>query len=211
MIKPPDESFEAGSRAYDDVPDAVEDNIAAMGFGVATRPSQDGHFQDLPSMPLNLGEKSFEYLQTLMGKYTAWYSYAMHQFQLSSVSRNAAEKKRSFVWSRLRRALRDGTVADKDDAVRVDRRFVQADTEYEYQDGRYRILNGITDSLKRDIDTVSRSISALENRIYSEGRGVSTANKDPGKAAQAFRRGRRVQHDPRPKPSTLDAFRKKGK
>jgi hypothetical protein len=216
MIRPPDETYERGVAAYEAIPEDVETDISKMGFGVATRPSIDGVFQDLPTMPLNLGDISFKRLQTLIGVFTAWYAYAMYQYQLSSVSRNAAEKKRSFVWGRLRRALRDGTVADKDDAVRVDRRYVQADTEYEFHDGRYRILGGICDRLKRDIDTISRAISALENRLYSEGRSAAAGSREPGRAGDAFRRGRRsaYQQETRPsayrdpKPSTLHAFRK---
>lgn len=193
-------SYEEGMEIYSASPDKAEAAIIDMGLSVSTRPTdRAGEFDDFPQLPTDLSLCSFAEIQRLIGQFTTWYGYAIGQLKLSEGQRNSAEKKRVFAWSRIRKT-KSGTVSDKDDDTRLDRRYVDADAQFEYCDTKYRLLVGIVDGLKRDIETVSRSYAVLESRQNAEGKAVGMSRKGtPGASREEtrdgvldkFRRGRR--------------------
>ena len=171
-----DMRFEDGIKTYDGALDEAENAVLDMGLPLSTRPSDGDRFTEFPEIPPDLSKSTFPELQKLIGQFTAWYAYAIGQQKLSEGQRNAAEKKRAYAWSRIRKS-KTGTVADKDDDTRVDRRYIDVDSHYEHCDAKYRILLGIVDGLKRDIETISRTASVLEARQGAEGRGVAVGRK----------------------------------
>lgn len=182
--------------------DEAEADVINMGLNVATRPTdRRGEFTDVPRMPEDLSQVTFQELQRLIGQFTEWFGYAVGQLKRAEGSRNTAEEKKTTAWAIIRK-LKTGTVSDKDDAVRTDARYVRVVAHYNYCDTKYRLLVGIVEGLKRDIDTISRAATVLENRMGAEGRGVAVSRK--GRAEQAgetFRSSRRTG-------GVLDTFRK---
>jgi len=172
-----DVKFEDGLAYYDSAVDEAEQEVLDMGLLMGERPTDTkGGFADRPQMPVDLSECSWKYLQKLIGQFTGWYDYAIGQYKLAICKRNAADKKKAYGWSRIRKN-KEGTVADKDDDTRVDSRYMQQDAHYEYSDTKARLLEGIVDGLKRDIETVSRSMTALEGRQGVEGRSAGVERK----------------------------------
>ena len=178
MPKGMEVDYDDGLALYDDAIEAAEEEVIRRGLPISNRPlGEDEEFAQFPQMPADLSQIQFATLQKLMGQFTAWFGYAIGQLKIAEGQRNAAEKQRSFAWSSIRR-LKSGTVSDKDDAVRTDRRYVAVDSKYEHCDAKVRIYNGIVDGLKRDIETVSRaalSLGSLANvrtetfRAFTEG------------------------------------------
>lgn len=208
--------YDDGLEKYDRAADQAEADLINMGLVLDTRPvGRDGEFSDFPRMPVDLSTTSFSELQRLIGVFTRWYGYAVGQLKRAEGLRNAADKKRTFAWSRIRK-LKTGTVQDKDDAVRTDGRFVDVDASYERADALARMLNGIAEGLKRDIDTISRAATVLESRVGTEGRGVTIGRKGRSDSArEAFRSGRRGHGEEADggsngRRSALDVFRKRG-
>jgi hypothetical protein len=200
--------YDDGLSVYDNAVDEAEAAVINMGLPLNTRPvGRDEEFADVPRMPIDLSKSSFQELTYLIGRFTEWYGYSVGQLKLAEGRRNAAEKKRTFAWSRIRK-LKSGTVSDKDDAVRTDSRYLNVDGRYEHWDAMVRLLGGIVEGLKRDVETISRSITVLESRTGAEGRGVAAGRKGRGDAQTAFRRGRRDHQEPKGR-SAMDVFKKR--
>jgi hypothetical protein len=193
-------TLEEGLGAYGAAPEEAEDAIIRAGLSVATRPVDPrGEFEEFPSLPYDLSAASFPELQRLIGKFTEWYDYAIGQQKLAEGMRNAAEKQRTVAWARIRRT-KSGTVSDKDDATRLDKRYIEVDARFEFRDSQYRLLVGIVEGLKRDIETISRAASVLESRTGAEGKGVGLdrksrqrdrRNREQTSVLNTFRRGRK--------------------
>ena len=164
--------YDDGLALYDDAIDQAEEEIINRGLPISSKPlAANGDFANFPCMPPDLSSTTFPELQRLIGQFTAWFGYAIGQLKLSEGYRNAAEKQRAFAWSSIRR-LKSGTVSDKDDAVRTDRRYMTIDAKYEHCDAKVRVYGAIVEGLKRDIETISRAASVLEARTGVEGRSV---------------------------------------
>lgn len=172
-----DVKHEDGLEYYNRAVDEAEQEVLDMGLYMSSRPTNNqGEFADRPQMPMDLSECKWGFLQRLIGQFTAWYDYAIGQYKLAIARRNAAEKKRAYSWSRIRK-MKEGTVADKDDDTRCDSRYMEQDGHYEYCDSKVRMLEGIVDGLKRDIETVSRAMTALEGRQGVEGRAAGVERR----------------------------------
>lgn len=214
--------YDEGLALYDDAIDDAETEIISRGLPTSSKPlAADGMFAQFPLMPADLSITTFPELQRLIGQFTAWFGYAISQLKLAEGYRNAAEKQRAFSWSSIRR-LKSGTVSDKDDAVRTDRRYMTIDAKYEHCDAKVRVYGAIMEGLKRDIETISRAASVLEARTGVEGRGVAVSRKGRTEMAQkSFRSGRRHVGEPpegsasrervapRNSEAGLDVFRKR--
>ncbi len=210
-----------GIALYDNAIDEAEAEIIRRGLPVSSKPlAKGGDFAAFPCMPPDLSDVTFPQLQRYIGQFTAWFGYAIGQLKLTEGYRNAAEKQRAFAWSSIRK-LKSGTVADKDDAVRTDRRYMTVDAKYEHCDAKVRVYGAIVEGLKRDIETVSRAVSVLEARTNVEGRGVALGRKGRTNAAHgAFRSGRRHPDEateeappeaPPQRGGGLDMFGKRGR
>ena len=193
-------SYKEGLDKYNEAIEQAENDLIKRGLPLPERPvDSKGHASNLPQLPENLDSVGFAEIQKLMGIFTQWYEYAVTQLKVTSGRRSIAEKKRNFSWSKIRRS-KEGTVADKDDAVRTDIRYIEEDADYEYYSHHYNILQGIVDGLKRDIETISRIVSVMESRTNVEGRGVAISrtqrfgskreSRFRNKALDPFRKGR---------------------
>lgn len=157
-------SYQEGMRAYDQAVDKGEAMLLKMGFPPAERPvDEHGVFADRPTLPPKLSSLSMSELQDLMGWFTAWYSYALEALPQVTAERNAAENKKEFAWSAIRAEKRSKTTKDKDDEARTDARYVQTNTDYETAEYRYKRVSAVCRGLEREIDTISRAQTALEN------------------------------------------------
>jgi hypothetical protein len=188
--------------SYDEALDQADAKIMRMGLHQMERPTNSkGDFADLPPLPEDLSELSMQQLSSLMGRLTTWYGYALGQQADSQCQRNKTEEQCKSAWAKLRR-LKDGTVADKDDAVRTDTRFVGVNAALFTDESVLIKLRSIVESLKRGIESVSRAMMAYESRLNVEGRGAAAARKQGSEhAKESFRTGNR---------SALDRFRKRG-
>lgn len=188
--------YDEGLALYDNAIDTAEAEIISRGLPISTKPLDvNGDFARFPCMPADLGDTTFLEMQKLIGQFTSWFAYAIGQLKLAEGYRNAAEKQRSFAWSSIRK-LKTGTVSDKDDSVRTDRRYMTIDAKYEHCDAKVRVYGAIVEGLKRDIETISRAASVLEARTGVEGRGIAVGRKGRVQAAtSAFRSGRRYPED----------------
>ena len=196
--------YDDALNMLDESLDQAEADVISMGLNVATRPiDRRGEFADVPRMPSDLSKVTFQELQKLIGQFTEWFGYAVGQLKRAEGARNTAEEKKTTAWAIIRK-LKTGTVSDKDDAVRTDARYVRVVAHYNYCDTKYRLLVGIVEGLKRDIDTISRAATVLENRMGAEGRGVAVGRKGRAEqAGEAFRSSRRGGGG-----GVLDTFRK---
>lgn len=205
--------YDEGIALYDDAINRAEEEIINRGLPIASKPlGKNGDFARFPVMPADLSNTNFEELQRLIGQFTAWFGYSIGQLKMAEGQRNAAEKQRSFAWSSIRK-LKSGTVSDKDDATRTDRRYMTIDAHYEHCDAKVRVYGAIVEGLKRDIETVSRAASVLEARTGVEGRGVAVNRKGRlEKTRETFRAGRRspdIHQNNKPESKGLDVFKKR--
>lgn len=200
--------YDDALQMLDESLDQAEADVISMGLNIATRPTtRDKEFADNPRMP-DLSKVTFLELQRLIGQFTEWFGYAVGQLKRAEGARNTAEEKKTTAWSILRK-MKSGTVSDKDDSVRTDARYVRVVAHYNYCDTKYRLLVGIVEGLKRDIDTISRTATVLENRVGAEGRGVAVGRKGRSEeAGRAFRSSRRGGADNGGGGGILNTFRK---
>lgn len=192
-----DDNYEHAMSTYEQAVDRGEAELINMGFPPAARPMiEDGKLDDRPSLPATISNLSMSQLQDLLSYFTAWHSYAIEHLPRAVSQRNAAENARDFAWASIRRHAR-GTVSDKDNQTRTDTRYIEANALYETCDFKARKIKAICDGLMREIDTLSRAITALEQRRNSEGRQVVGEH-----------RGDQVNAGPSFRNSVLNQFRK---
>ena len=169
-------NYEQGMAAYEQAADKGDAELIKMGFPRSQRPmiTIDGvqQFADRPTLPERLSDLSMSDLQDLLGWFTAWHSYSIEQVPPVRIMRNTTEAARDFAWAKIRKEKK-GTVSDKNDATRTDMRYVQANTAYETADYMYNMVKGITEGLYREIETISRAISGLEQKFSAEGHRYS--------------------------------------
>jgi hypothetical protein len=210
--------YEEGLAQYDEVMERVEQDLIDAGFPLPSRPSRGDDLCALPDLPIDLTQFSSRELGALLSEFSAWYSYSAGQLKLARGHRNVAEKRRAYGWSRIRKT-KQGTVADKDDDTRTDSRFIQVDTEFEYADAKLELLKGITDGLLRDVETISRAIAVMEQRLSVDGAVAGAARRGRKEMGDRFRRRQEQVYDnqePEPqKPSragrgsAMDRFRRR--
>jgi len=167
-------SYQDGMNAYDQAVDKGEADLIKMGFPPAERPIDHlGHLGDRPTLPPRMSVLTMAELQDLMGWFTTWHSYALEVLPQVAADRNAALQKKDFAWANLRGEKRGKTTKDKDDEVTSDGRFVAVNANFEILDYKFKKLTAICKGLEREIDTISRSQSALEQRTGAHGHVVA--------------------------------------
>jgi hypothetical protein len=169
-------NYEQGMTAYEQAADKGDAELIKMGFPGSQRPmiTIDGvqQFADRPTLPERLSDLSMSDLQDLLGWFTAWHSYSIERIPPARIMRNTAEAARDFAWAKIRKEKK-GTVSDKNDAARTDMRYVQANTAYETAEYIFNMVKGITEGLYREIETISRVITGLEQKVGAEGHRYS--------------------------------------
>jgi len=164
--------YQEGVDMYIEAVDKGEADLIDDGFPPALRPKNlDGEWDDYPQLPTPLSSLGMAQLQDLIGRFTAWHSYALELLPDAVARKNSIAGAKEFAWSKIRRSYK-GTVSDKDDQARVDSRYVELNSGYETAAYRASKLKAIVDGLNREIETVSRAITALADRGETEGRGV---------------------------------------
>lgn len=159
----------AGLKVYEQAIDKGEAELMTMGFPPASRPrTSSGELAERPGLPVNMSDMSMSDLQNLLAWFTAWHSYAIEHLPRATKDRDAAETAKDFAWAKVRREKR-GTVSDKNDATITDVRYIEANAYYETCDYKHRKLKAVCDGLYREIETISRAITALEQRKHAEG------------------------------------------
>jgi hypothetical protein len=82
------------------------------------------------------------------------------------------QTKKDFVWAVVRAEKRGKTKQDKDDETRTDARYVEANTKYEALEYIHKRISSVCKGLEREIDTISRAQSALENKGKTYGQNL---------------------------------------
>ena len=193
-------TYEEGVQAYTQAVAQGDDELAEMGFPTAERPIQtNGDLADRPSIPSNLSELPMGQLTDLLGYATEWYRYAVEVLPVVTSERNAAESAKDFAWAKIRKS-KEGRVADKDNETRCDARYVEAASRFETCDYKYRRIKAICDGLLREVETISRAMTAREQMVKADGAQIAGIR-------QAYRAG----HGPMGKTPTSNLFVKKGR
>lgn len=162
-------TYEEGVRSYTEAVAQGDDELAAMGFPMAERPTEvGGELANRPNIPSNLSKLSMAELTDLLGYATEWYRYAMEVLPVVTSERNAAESARDFAWAKIRKS-HTGRVADKDNETRCDSRYVEAAARFETCDYKYRRVKAICDGLLREVETISRAMAGQEQVHRAEG------------------------------------------
>lgn len=190
--------FEEGLQIYDDAIDRAEEDLINMGLPLPPRPSdRHGNLLDMPNLPEDLQDMSPRELGDLLVTFSRWFEYASGQLKKFRGRRNVGEKKRAWGWSEIRKK-KSGTVSDKDDHTRTDIRYVNVDADFECEDHKYGLLEGLVRGLERNIETISRNITVMDQRLGVEGRtaAISKKRRGPKDEENEFK-------------SRLDKFRKK--
>jgi hypothetical protein len=175
---------------YEQAADQAEAEAIKRGLYVTNRPDMDR-----PELPSDISELSLTQLRHLLMLLTGWHTYAVGQKALADSRRRAAEKKRNYAWSAIRR-VKNGTVSDKDDSTTTDTRYINLDVEAEKQDYLCKILECTVAGLYREVETISRTFSMMEQRAAAEGAVLSadrmaSASRPRVDAFGMFRAGRR--------------------
>lgn len=169
--------FEEGLALYDEAIDRAEEDLVHIGLPLPTRPmDRAGELLDLPMMPEDLSELTPQELGDMLATFSRWFEYASGQYKMARGRRNGNEKKRGFAWSAIRQK-KSGTVSDKDDNTRTDIRYMNVDADFEYTDAKLGLLEGIVRGLERDIETISRAITVMDQRLGVEGRGAAASKR----------------------------------
>jgi len=197
-------TLEEGLKRYDDAMDEAEADLIERGLPLAERPTHsDSKFSTIPKMPQDLSQAGYDVLQRLMGEFTEWYNYANCQLAVAYIRQNGAEAKVRLAWAKIR-DLKEGTVSDKDDAARVDIRFISVDAGMLYAKSMVTYLNALKSGLEQDIATISRSITARSAQGNIDGRGASVRRGASAGSDVNFQDGRRM-----PSQSALNPFKKR--
>src|SRR5512137_1416361 len=201
--------YEEGLKKYDDAMDEAEARLIQMGLSLGERPLQkSGEFADIPNMPPHLNEVSISALHNLLGQFTAWYGYANGQLRHAEVRRTGGTSNTNLSWAKIR-GLKEGTVSDRDDAVRIDSRYVNVDSEFLRDESLTLYLIAIRDTMQRNIETISRAIEAVRLQMNIEGRGAAVARHKTNEATrEVFNKSRRTEL---PKKSATDVFKRRGR
>lgn len=182
--------FEEGQQIYDDAIADAQEELVRIGLPPPGRPSEStGELGVLPEMPTSLSDMSPRELSDLLALFSRWFEYATGQLNDAKGARNISSKKRELAWSNIRKK-KTGTVSDKDDGARADERFIRVDAEFEYSDMMLGMLTGIVRSIERNIETISRAITVMGQRLSVEGVGAAASSRrySGGEARRKFRR-----------------------
>lgn len=174
-------------KRYDEVIEGLDNAVADAeqeiidrGFLPPTRPkNSEGELDTRPVMPPNLDDCTMDELQYLLGQFTEWYTYAGRQSAEAENQLDKCKEKKTFSWAKIRGSIQAGTVSDKDDETRRDQRYTDVIEEMTHWSSMMRWMKVITDSLLREIETISRAVTMMEQRMGVEGR--------------SYRAGRRVE------------------
>lgn len=168
-------SYEQGLATFETAEDS-EATVISMGLHHAERPlDEHGNPATLPKLP-DLAECNSQELTYWLGVFTEWASYAAGRLTYFTKLAESALGKKEYAWSYLRRQ-HDGTVSDKDDAVRTDVRYQQVLREYLYTANVVMDLRCITDSLETQIKTISRAVTLMEQRLGTEGYAATAESR----------------------------------
>jgi hypothetical protein len=180
-----------GIEIYEDARVGAMNSIVDMGFRPMERPiNEDGELEDSPSIPSSLSDLSPSELGDLLAKFTQWFQYATERLQHAKIDRNARFKQKDFAWSAIRRK-KAGTVADKDNNTKTDGRYVEVDADFEEADAVLLLLEGIVRGMDRGIDTISRSVTVMDQRLDVEGASAAISRKRYPSSAKKMIRGKR--------------------
>lgn len=167
-------SLEEGAQKYNVVKDQVQDAIIKMGIPPAGPPA-DGFRGEMPDDITQLSDVE---LGKLLGKLDAWCEYTSVQLALVRSDRDAAEKELDLIAAKLRTRLKFDsetgkklTNTEREDLIKSDARYVEAQSKVLYYEGLYRYTEAIAEAAERSFKTVSR-------RITQRGQDLHRANRD---------------------------------
>lgn len=169
--------FDEAMEYFDAAITDAEQEIIDRGFMPPIRPGGGDEFDGRPVMPPNLDDCQMHELQYLLGKFTEWYTYASNQLAESENQMDKCIEKEKYAWSKIRSGIREGTVSDKDDAVRTDQRHSDIVAERLHWKSRGRWMKVICESLMREIETISRAVTMMEQRMGVEGKAARAGRR----------------------------------
>jgi len=163
--------------------------VASLGIGRHPQPTFQG---DLPAALTTLSDNQLGDLLNDAGK---WCSYVQEQLAIASARREEARKVMDLTEASIRVSLgalsdKKMTVQDKNDAVTVHPKTVEASANLLYWETVHQYLRVISDAAQRNWDTVSRRITQRGQDLGRGGREGNIAGAPTGLPVRTFvRRG----------------------
>ncbi len=192
-----DASIEEGIRLYEEKAQHALNLLHQKGFGPRQAPtmnSQIGVVSYQGTIPTNLPELSDDQLGYYMGLLTEWNAYVQYQLAESDVHREKAKAILEHVEAKLRIAFgrdeedKKRSNPERDDYMRADRRYLQANSDLIYWETLYAHIKAIANSAEQAFSAVSRRITQRGQEIDRGNRGNTVSNI--GHGGPIFGRGR---------------------
>ena len=183
-----------GISIYDDALERADNDLIRLGLQPPERPMdpETGELESSPTLPSDLSDYSPSELGAVLGEFTQWFSYATYQFKHIKVERNVRQVQKDFSWGAIRKK-KTGTVSDKDNSTRTDSRYVEIGAEFEYADAKLELVGALVKGMEKSIDTISRTITVMEQRLGVEGVGAAAGRKTYKRASEKFGRSSRTR------------------
>lgn len=186
-------SIEEGVQLFERQAAAAIATLAQKGFTMPTPPTYTtnaGTMAYRGELPQNLPELSDQQLGFYLGLLQQWNEYVQCQLAEADVHLHKAKAIYEHVEAKLRLAYqreadnKKRSNPERDDYVRSDRRYLEAQSQVMYWEGLYRYIRAISNASSNAWDTVSRRITQRGQEIDRLNRGGNvtghTNNIAPG-------------------------------
>jgi hypothetical protein len=176
-------SLEDGINAYEARAAQALDALTSKGFGTPPPPMIQTNIGPQPytgHIPTNLPGLDDNSLGTYMGLLSEWNGYVQNQLAEANVQFTKAKQILEHTEAQLRIAYQVDPDSDKkrsnperDDYVKADRRYVQANSDLLYWDYLYTKVKAVANSAEQAFSAVSR-------RITQRGQEIDRTNRTGG-------------------------------
>ena len=179
--------MDEGRAAYSNTASVVGQIFTGQkGFSMPYRPilqqTQQGPVYFDGRLPPDLTRLSDDELGQWLGLMSSWMSYVETQLAEAEMNLLAAREERDFVEAKIRLTYvkddegRKLTVKERDDWVRVDTRFVEANSKVIYSESLVKLMRAINNSAQNSFSALSRRITQRVSDIEKDRRGTNVSN-----------------------------------
>lgn len=191
--------LEDGLKLYKTHQDAAMQALGQKGFPSPAIPviqTAAGPVYFRGEIPTDLTQITDDQLGTFMSAMSGWITYVDTELAKADSSKTGAEVELELVEARLRIVYRideDGkkrSNPERDDYVRVDRRYVEAKSQVLYWETIYRYVKAIYAGAHKNWESISRRITQRGQELERDRRGGSVGSA-PLPAGPLFGRGGR--------------------
>lgn len=182
-------SLEDGIQLYEQRAQQALALLASKGFGTPTPPMVSSGVGMMPyqgHLPANLPELNDDQLGYYLGLLTEWNNYVQNQLAEVSVHLTKVNEILEHVEAKLRIAYgrdeedKKRTVSERDDYMKVDRRYLEANGNVIYWETLHTHIRAIANSSEQAYAAVSRRITQRGQEIDRGNRSNNVQNIPSG-------------------------------